>query len=283
MTVRIFLRGGLGNQLYQYATAYSLSRTLGARLRIDCSLLPKTQDNFKGVSRWPEQISSFEHFGSLDMSSFQPQGRTSAKSKMITAQVLWMSRLSRTRQLRRNFITDENVLEYITNLNQRTKQSNKPIDIKLFGYFQKEELFAEHLSRICSQMANIQKPSPGYLRTKKRISEDSVALHVRMGDKSRLTPVYTSDLFTRLDLTLSSLREKPSRVLVYSDSAGVLDSRKLSGSPQLEFVDTQNLLPIETLNLLASSKTIIGSDSTFFWWASKLQKLFDPRGTVITY
>lgn len=283
MTVRIFLRGGLGNQLYQYASAYSLSQTLGARLRIDCSLLPRTQDNFKGVSRWPEQISSFEHFGALDLSSFQPQGRTSAKSKMITAQVFWMSRLSRTRQLRRNFVTDENVLEHIAVLNERTKKSNKPLDITMFGYFQKEELFAKHLSLICSQMANIQKPSPSYLRTKKRISEDSVALHVRMGDKSRLSSFYTSDLFTRLSLTLLGLKEKPSKVLVYSDTPGALDSRKLPGSPQLEFVETQNLLPIETLNLLASSKTIIGSDSTFFWWASKLQKLFDPTGTVITY
>ena len=63
ITVRA--KGGLGNQLFQYATGYSLAKRLGQRLSIDISFFPqdvyKRQDHSyrnQSLRSWPGDLPS---------------------------------------------------------------------------------------------------------------------------------------------------------------------------------------------------------------------------------
>lgn len=53
MTVVVQLRGGLGNQLFQYAAGVSVSSRHQTDLDIDVSLLPAHTVSRGGVRRWP--------------------------------------------------------------------------------------------------------------------------------------------------------------------------------------------------------------------------------------
>ena len=59
------LRGGLGNQLFQYAAGFSQARQRNVPLELDCSLLPSAETLSNKIGSWPEQLSAFNHYGKL--------------------------------------------------------------------------------------------------------------------------------------------------------------------------------------------------------------------------
>ena len=68
--VSVFLRGGLGNQLFQYSAGLKISRMTGKKLILRTDLLPIQEDKIGGISRWPNQISEFSHL--VILSSWAP-------------------------------------------------------------------------------------------------------------------------------------------------------------------------------------------------------------------
>jgi len=84
--IRVFLRGGLGNQLFQYAMGLHFSVTQGRNLVLREDLFPDVEDEIDGVSRWPNQIRNFEHFGLYCATSHQPAFDTNLFGKFMQVQ-----------------------------------------------------------------------------------------------------------------------------------------------------------------------------------------------------
>lgn len=71
--------------MFQYSFGRLLEREQDAQLKIRTGLLPASPDIKSGYKRWPEQISSFGHFGELVEDSAAPKhGKTNLKSKGLT-------------------------------------------------------------------------------------------------------------------------------------------------------------------------------------------------------
>lgn len=277
--IRIFLRGGLGNQLFQYAFAYNLAQILETSLTLDAALLPRRNDVFRGVSRWPEQISTFEHSGFLETRRFQPHQRTSTFSKFLTAELNFLNSLNPKLALSLGIVTDVTADQFLRE-NQPGKELKR--ELKLHGYFQREELFAEKLWEVTNQLKIISYPSADYLNAMAHLEKETVALHIRLGDKANLTDSYQSDLYQRLRYALRKPEFSGREITIFTDSPELVDRNKL-GIPVRNLMNTVNLSPIEVLNLFANHNFVVGSDSTFFWWVTRLQKVSNPIAYSIHY
>jgi hypothetical protein len=277
--VRVFLRGGLGNQLFQYAFALDLAQILETSLILDAALLPKRNDVFRGVSRWAEQISTFEHSGFLETRRFQPHQRTSTFSKFLTAELNFLNHLNPKLALSLGIVTDVTVDQFLRE-NQTGKELKR--ELKLHGYFQREELFAEKLWEVSNQLKIISRPGAEYLDAMAHLEKETVALHIRLGDKAKLSDSYQSDLYQRLGYALRKPELSGREVTIFTDSPELIDPKKL-GIPVRNLMNSTNLRPIEVLNLFASHDFIVGSDSTFFWWVTRVQKVSNPIAYSIQY
>lgn len=83
-TLVVYLRGGLGNQLFQLSAARTLSAVTARRALFSTMLLPRVHDQLRGVSRWPLEIRSLiRDDEEIDERWHQPLGATSLRSKLF--------------------------------------------------------------------------------------------------------------------------------------------------------------------------------------------------------
>lgn len=124
--------------------------------------------------------------------------------------------------------------------------------------------------------------SNAYIQHLSRIRDNSVALHVRLGDYLRLTdifPVTTEDYyFEALDL-LKIVANHP--IHIFTDSPDILKDifPKLLKDRKFEIIDPKlNFRPVEVMSLMSKYRNIITSNSTFSSWAA----WFSPNKKVVT-
>ncbi len=268
--VKIYLRGGLGNQLFQYATALALADSIGAKLLIDISLLPKKVDQFRGLNRWPEQISEFAHSGEIVPSTGQPSQRTSILSKITTAQATARLLIYRRFFIQNNWIFDENIERFFLRNNL-----GKTRTLKMYGYFQRYDLFSQLAARLASEITSLKSPSKEFKALASSYQESGLAIHVRLGDKLSLG----MNSIKKYEKSLAAITREMNiddfeKVTIFSDSPdlAVPMLKALGLGMEKLWVAPSCLTPLETLLLLSKNQYLIGSESSFFWWATFLQQ-----------
>jgi hypothetical protein len=261
--LKVFLRGGLGNQLFQYSTGKSLARASGRRLILRTDLLPKSEDRIAGVSRWPDQISDFRHSGELWARKSQPRGKTNTFGKSMQVMRL-IGDVFPQQMAGLGWISAENSEVTIPPSLERIRVINAYAPYTKLAFDQRAELRSE--------INDIRFPSTGFNTLLAQLkSEVTICIHIRRGDYLGLSTIFgslTSDYFKGAVEMIERFGIK-GRKWVFTDSEGDIPEEIIEQIRPDFIVGPETLnRPIEVLVALSHGQGLVASNSTLSWWAA---------------
>jgi len=261
LKLQVFLRGGLGNQLFQYSTGLYLAENFEKELVLRTDLLPISKDEVGGISRWPEQMSGFRHSGTLRNKANQPENSTNLFAKSMQAMRM-LGDLSPSLTNRFNWLTSETKnrlpdrFERITLIN---------------GYSSFKDFALENRSKLREQLSSLVDPSAMFLSNLAELKErNPVIVHVRRGDYIGLESIYGTLTERYYSDAIGILREQGStdRTWIFSDSPEKLPKYLLKSLGTERVIGPKEIpSPLETLVLMSMGSAIVAANSSFSWWA----------------
>jgi hypothetical protein len=266
-SVTVQLRGGLGNQLFQYGAGFALSRKLGTELLIDCGLLPRTKTSQGVVYTWPEQVSSFSHSG-----SFCRQNSSKATH--------WIH--ARQAQMERHIGDFFPQLGYALRIYAHERidpvepLTGSPHPVKINAYCNSRDFFASVEDELKSEIRSLSRQSSWYTESSERIKASKpLAIHLRLGDYKNLENIYgrlDSSYFER-SMAIAMQLSDSRNVLVFSDEPALAAEFFRNTSLDVEVVIApEDSSPLESLLLISQCAGLIASNSSFSWWAGYLME-----------
>jgi len=262
------LKGGLGNQFFQYAVARHLAEIHRTVLKMDISFF-KTYE-LHTYSIWPFNIQ--ENFASPEEVAalmFRRQGI----AERIIRRVLHKSPKPAPTYIREKelFHFDPDIL-------------NLPDGVYLDGSWQSEKYFAD-IAGIIRRKFTVKTPQAGKDKelAERIASCESVSLHIRRGDY--LLPPYnsvhgtcSSDYYFRCVECLTQTIKHPHFFIFSDEPEWTRDNLKLSYPSTL--VDHNGAdKDYEDLRLMSQCKGHIIANSTFSWWGAWLNQ--NPEKIVL--
>ncbi|HET8871229.1 MAG TPA: alpha-1,2-fucosyltransferase [Aquabacterium sp.] len=231
LTVANYLKGGIGNQLFQHVFATSLARKLNAELLSDVSFFNADPYNNQSVLKY-----------------FDPNAQ-----------------LTQVGQLRGpgNYMLRDGVLSSISD------QLNLPADAKVLaldGYWQSEKLLdrsvvSETYSAIARSMQSITESAVA----QEMIADDNaVAVHIRRRDYGHMGVCEPSYYIGALDFIRK--RYPDSRLYVFSDEPNFAQQFLGPRYAGLKLVNSGG--DLSDLYLMSLCKHFVIANSTYSWWAA---------------
>ena len=268
--IQVFLRGGLGNQLFQYSTALWLARRYSKKLIIRSDLLPSSQDSIGGVSRWPCQLQDFSHSGNIQWNSHQPSGRTNLFGK-------WMQLLRMIGDWTPRMLMSLGVLA------SERPYSNFKLGSGIWiinSYAPHKRLAFENRNILRAQLNDLKSPSTQFVELDKELSgNDFVAIHIRLGDYMNFPEVFGSLDVEYFKRALEVSGTKLEHLVLFTDSPELIDSQITKALKPAKVIGPIELeSPLENILLISRAKVIIASNSSFSWWASLISS---PNTSVV--
>ena len=258
--IRVYARGGLGNQLFQFSAAYSLSKKLNLPITVD-DLLLISGSKLKNVAKRDLELDSFENSCKFNYQNIG--AKNTAKQKFLTIQRLLGDRFPK----------------FILKLGAYANESNDSFTlfdeittpVTINSYCGNRVYFEDFSSEIVTQITNIKNPSGTYQRLSEEIRQQSpIAIHLRLGDYKNLIDVYGKPDINYykngIDLLKLKLGERP--IWVFSDEPAKAEEFFSNEIQVDKFVEVnQEVRPIEYLNAMAQCLGIVCANSSFSWWA----------------
>ena len=264
MSVQVFLRGGLGNQLFQYSAGLYFARKQENRLTIRTDLLPTKEDSIGGVSRWPIQITDFQSEGECTSLRSQPPNTTNLYSKFRQLQ----------RQIGDYFPLILQRLGILASEEREFPELRPRGRIRTVNSYCTSIVPAQRLGEdLRKQIRSVVDPSPEFNFLSQEIAEvRPIVLHIRMGDYLRLQHIYGTQNFRMIEKTTSQIRKSESSpIWVFTDSPDNLEERFLENLRPQRVIGPKDLpKPLENLVLMSLGSAFIASNSTFSWWSAYL-------------
>lgn len=263
LSVTVNLRGGLGNQLFQYAAGLSKAARLNAPLYIDARQLPNEHEVVSGVSHWPEQISEFDHGAKLIIAN--------AKSGASPSRWKQLERLLGDRFPRPlaalGLYANETAPDLESFLALRTTGR-----FRINSYCDSPLYFKGLEPEIRQRLSNLIKPSGFYSADALLIEScQPIAMHVRLGDYKNLTSIYGSldPNYFASAAKIASLLDKPREIWIFSDEPRLALELLSPVIPQIKVAPLSSKTSgLETLLLMSKCHGLIASNSTYSWWAA---------------
>lgn len=274
--VKVWLRGGLGNQLFQYSYGIAISQATGKELELKADLLPLTKDEISGISRWPQQLSMFQHSGKLLAERHQPASGTNFRAKFFSVFELLVEKAPL-------------LFANLGHFGEKSHQKWLKLSVRLpvwmniycMGYFIVKDYARKAQAQLRSEFLSLRRNNRALDERCQELSE-TIAIHVRLGDFLVLNPTLHneySDFFTRALEVLGGSNAKL-RFTLFSDEAhGAKTLMDAIGYPNLEVFDDYGMSPAEVLICMSSCSGLVANPSTFAWWGAFLQG--DKAGPVI--
>jgi hypothetical protein len=270
-SIHVILRGGLGNQLFQYAAGVAESSRRGHSLVLETLLLPDAETNSAGLSSWPQNISQFNHFGEI---SRRP-GRLRGLFRRVTLETL-----RRLGAKWPKLAATVGVFAY-----EGESESHKPSKIRnlrvINSYVANPRYFEGYEDEIRAHISALVEPTASYRLASETINSGLyTGVHIRLGDYKNLEHIYGtySSRYLRACITLLEDSSRLGKIVLFSDdraeATNILLEAGLNPS-NLESFPT--LSALEELLLLSQCSNIVGSNSTFSWWAAFLNTQDRPR------
>lgn len=262
--VKVMLRGGLGNQLFQYAAGVALSRRLGVDLELSSKLLPRTEDHSGLVSAWPEQISSFDHLGKFS----DEKAYSATRHYLVTRfhQVLrWLGDKFPGIVISLGFFSNE------SNANlERFRSISSPSVID--SYCANPEFFRDVASEVVASIQQVSNPSEWFLLNAEAARKQRpIGVHIRLGDFQRLSHLYGKPRVEYIERGIDLLRTRfpASEIWLFSDDpSGAVSLFEHDAAFDRVLAAPAESPPIESLLLLSQCAAIVATNSTFSWWAA---------------
>lgn len=242
------LQGGLGNQMFQYAAAYSHASKNRAKLAIDISLLQKSKQNTALTARdyalsvFPNIKNKVKHY---------PDGFEKSLYSRITGRKIW----------------------YEKDLRYDKKMHAAGNNIIMHGYFQNEAYFNSGREAILKQFEFPKLSIKANSYVSKISSRNSVSVHVRRGDyvsdkkTNSVHGVLDVKYYNRAIKKISDLVDDPLFVFISDDVAWCEETFK-SDDSSLFIKDLDN--DFEDMALMSLCKHNIIANSSFSWWGAWL-------------
>lgn len=263
MNIIAQLQGGLGNQLFQYATARALAHQHQSTLLLDHSWFAKTYDD---VTPREVLLSSLNTKGALI--AFEPQLKKPERIRR-TLQKLW--------PINPYIYSETSPYQFDPQL--LNAPAFKSQNLYLMGYWQSYRYF-ESIKKILqaeiSPAASLDPHYQNYLALIK--STNSAMVHVRRGDYVHLASAAKVHGFIGLEYYqqgMEILLEKNSNIhfFVFSDD---LDWAKqnLSHQDRVTFIESLENTDavIQELELMTYCQNHLIANSSLSWWAAWLAK-----------
>lgn len=271
--IKVIVQAGFGNQLFQYAMGYALSKRLDRELILDVSFF----DYMKEKAR--EDAVRFNNLDKLALENPQFHNKPKTYKKY-----LWGARLSKI-TLHLSFLMRENVLwenvancrEYQRTVIDRVPKYNR---VTLYGFWQHPDYFKDYISELKKQFVPNYILSQEVRELKNRIetTENSVGVHIRRGDFVRLGWAEDSDYYKKAMKLMVEKKGKCQFFLFSDDKKWV--KKEFGDYSNVAIIDikTENT-DIDEFFLLSLCKNQIISESTFGWWAAFLNN--NPERIII--
>ena len=247
--VKVRLRGGLGNQLFQIAAATSLAQVCQIPLIVNTRDLEDSIDQSRGNFLKEMALDKLFNLTNLDYS--------------LSSENFIANRLHHrfgSRFNRRMISTNFDLLKMV--------DSRNPKSYRLEGFFQDFRIVQSSIHD--NPLVVLQTISSEVAAMSQLVSaENSVTLHIRLGDfiKNGLDVLSRDYFFSAIEEFVSKLGEPNFKVLVFSDD--IQGARAmLHGKKEFIFPEQACALsPPELLYVLSRAKNLVISKSTIAWWA----------------
>ena len=263
--ITVVIKGGLGNQLFQYASAFSLAKRLNQPLALDISFFPS--QTLRGYK--------------LDKLAIDPKvvlnpdispGMKLFKNRYINQLV------RRSKNLKRIHIGNKTT--YLVELAGSFVPEFFEIEaenIFMNGYFQCEDYFRDCRAEILGAFTPTYDPEEEYIRTQELIrNSNSVAVHVRhgdfaKGDRTIYHYILGEDYYTD---AIKEMRRKVNNPQFYCFSDDIeWVTQNIGGTDDFHFVSLKTShADIDEMMLMKNCNHIITANSTFSWWAAWLNE-----------
>jgi hypothetical protein len=269
--IYLYLCGGLGNQLFQYAAAKNLAIIHNAQLIID------TRSGF---------ITDFRDFWKFSLDKKNLKNVIFKKNILIFWIYRLVKKIFRIKIVFNNFLFGILINEMLLNyFNKDIKDFKFKNRLYLFGYFQSEQYFLENKKIILDELQPSEPKIKIFSEMKKRMIEcNSVSLGIRLHETMpqnisyKVGGITSFDFYQRaFSLMLKKISNpvfflfstKNSNVQNFISSFSKINKHKFYIITEDEgFVGAMN-----NLWLMSHCKNHIISNSTLYWWAAYLSSI----------
>jgi hypothetical protein len=265
--ITVDLRGGLGNQMFQYAAGLSLAKRNKTDFLLDTVFLN---------DRLPRRNFTFRDF-SLDIFTLEPRlTRLSRISRVFPVPGMWLA-LDLAVVGICNVLGIRKKICEVSNFVLQPEVLSTHGDILLWGYWQNEKYFNDIISEVRAAFTFKQPLSGAAADIAKEIaSGNSVSLHVRRGDYVAFKNVEglmgktDTSYYDRAVAYMAEYVKNPHFFIFSDDIAWCKENIKLS-FPAI-YIDRSSEGPKSAfhLQLMSLCKHNIIANSTFSWWGAWL-------------
>ena len=261
--IYVRIRGGLGNQLFQYSAARSLADRLNVNLGLD------TREYNAGS---PFEM-GLKHFNIR--AEFNPKGLIKHRKNGFSKYILDIA-----------LGNHKNVYKE-TNLSFNNLFHSLPNKTYLKGYWQSEKYFENNQKNIFKDLQIIAPQSKKNIKISENISKtNSVSLHIRRGDYVTNSAynmkhgTCSLDYYKKSVDYLSKSLNKNFTIFAFSDDPEwVFKNLKLP--MDIQFIEhNSSKKNYEDLRLMSQCNHNIIANSSFSWWGAWLNK--SPKRTIIS-
>ena len=254
--VIIKLQGGLGNQMFQYASAKAIALHRKQELKIDHS-------NFE---TYDLHSYGLDHFN------------IKAEKQLIGSKSTFFNKLAFKYGLKKEHTHNETDFKFNENKQIFNIKTN---DLILHGYYQTEKYFKKYRNEILAdfEIKGFLKPETEAMLSKIR-STNAVSIHIRRGDYLLHDVHNTSkDAYYKAAMEfIESKIENPVYYLFSDDMKWVKENFK--SKHEMVYVDFNDASTnYQDIKLMSNCKHNVIANSSFSWWSAWLNK--NPEKLVI--
>lgn len=268
MTCVVRLKGGLGNQLFQYAAGRSVAHRLGLDLFLDTTLLDSPGPS---ITPWKYGLTPFNVAAKV-LSHAESRKVGVPRSRAMT----WLARRGLPLSTKRY------VFERSFSFDPVLRQCVGPMILE--GYWQSEKYFLDVRDMLLSELAPAE--SEEFASAAAVVQNPStVSVHVRRGDyvsnpaAAAVHGVCDFDYYRRAFDLIESKVSNPQYVVFSDDLAWVRENEAQFGRPLQHASDLANLAAHQELLLMSRCSHNVIANSSFSWWGAWLNR--NPAATVV--
>lgn len=259
-SIRVFLRGGLGNQLFCWAAGYALA----SRNKVPLTLIA---NGIHLLGSGPMVSPRSFELGFFGASAVESKFRSAPKPNSAKA---WLYR-NTCRLAGRTVYTEPS-----TQFDPRFEHLGSKTDIH--GYFQSWLYFADKIEEIRRELRQKFEPSDKFLRLRDQLgNEPWLGIHVRLGDYRTLRTMHFVDA-SALRAAQDRLKKETGidKIVLFSDN--IRDALALLPGASMAISACELPRPADNIYFMGLADGNIFSNSTFSWWSALLhQKAEAPK------
>lgn len=264
-TVYIYLNGGLGNQMFQYATARALALRTGAVLVVDA---------------WSGFVRDYQYHRSYELNYFPIQARVATALERVP---IWLFRAENKlrhqahnliqKRLYGNFLV-ENEFRFIEDIIHYRHAAST----WLVGYWQSPLYFQDYAEILCAELMPPQPTQKRFLEIGQLLREtESVALGIRLYEESLDPTAHAKDGLMKTVAQVNAaiarlltLQPRAKLFLFCTHRSPILAELNLPDSTVFLTHDDGYEGTTERLWLLTQCKHHIFTNSSYYWWGAWL-------------